>query len=100
MRHIKTLVVGLAAMALTAGAAVAQDSTSKDNMSAGTASSDSMSKDSMSSGSMKMSKGDMAMMKTCQGMAHDAMMADAKCKGFMAKHPDMFNPDGTMKSPQ
>ena len=94
MRHFKTFVAGLAAIALTAGAAVAQDSTSKDNMSAGAASSD-----SMSSGS-KMSKTDMATMKTCQGMAHDAMMADAKCKAFMAKHPDMFNADGTMKSPQ
>ncbi len=99
MRHFKTFVAGLAAIALTAGAAVAQDSTSKDNMSAGAASSDSMSKDSMSSGS-KMSKTDMATMKTCQGMAHDAMVADAKCKAFMAKHPDMFNADGTMKSPQ
>lgn len=97
MRHIKTLVAGLAAMALTAGAAVAQDSTSQDNMSAGSASSGAMSKDSMSSGSMKMSKSDMATMKTCQGMAHDAMMANAKCKAFMAKHPDMFNSDGTMK---
>jgi hypothetical protein len=41
---------------------------------------------------------DMRTMKSCQAMDHDAMMAAPKCKRLMAKHPDMFNSDGTMKS--
>ena len=105
MRPIRVLVAGLAAMALTAGAAVAQDNStskentsaaSKDTTSAASAAGDTTSKDS--SASMNMSKTDAATAKSCQAMPHDAMMKDAKCKAFMAKHSDMFNADGTMKS--
>lgn len=86
MKRLNTLIVGLAVIALTGGAAVA-----KDKMAAG------MNKDGMASGSMKMSKRDTATMKSCQAMSHDKMMMARKCKTLMAKHADMFNADGTMK---
>jgi hypothetical protein len=55
----------------------------------------------MTSGAMasdkKMSKSDMAMMKKCQAMDHDKMMADAKCKAMMEAHPDMMKSDSMTK---
>jgi len=93
MTHLKTLVVGVAALALCGGAALAQNN----SMSSGAMSSGKMNKDNMSSGSMKMSMSDKRTMKSCQAMNHDAMMKSSKCKTFMGNHPDMFNADGTMK---
>jgi len=42
-------------------------------------------------GAMKMSPKDAQTMKSCRAMAPDAMMADARCKAFMAKHPQAMN---------
>ena len=88
----RLLCTGIAVLTLASGAAWAQTSSP-----GGSTSGSSMSSDSASS-SMKMSKTDMKTMKSCQAMDHDAMMKAEKCKTLMAKHPDMFNSDGTMKS--
>ena len=108
MRHFATLALTLAAAGMIGGSAFAQSDTngagaassgmSSGAMSKNGMSKDGMSKDGMSSGSMKMSKMDMKTMKKCSAMAHDAMMANGKCKTFMSGHPDMFNSDGTVKS--
>ncbi|MFI4963753.1 MAG: hypothetical protein ACHP9T_00160 [Caulobacterales bacterium] len=80
----KTLMCGIAAMALMAGggAAYAQTTPMK--------SGDSMKGGAMASSHMKMSKSDMKMMKKCEAMGHDQMMADAKCRAMMDAHPDMM----------
>jgi hypothetical protein len=101
MTSINTLMLA-AALALAAGAASAQMTTGQGSpsgdMQTPPMSSGAMSSDSMSSDSMKMSRMDQKTMKSCQAMDHDAMMQADKCKRLMAKHADMFNSDGTMKS--
>ena len=80
MIRIRTMALGLAMLALTSGAALAQDA--------------------MKSGAMSkpMSKHDMKMMKSCQAMDHDKMMANKGCMKMMKMHPGMMSSDGAMKS--
>ena len=75
-----TLALALAAGLLTAGAASAQDAMKSDSM------------------SKPMSHHDMKMMKSCQAMDHDKMMANKGCMKMMKMHPDMMSSDGMMKN--
>lgn len=79
MIQLKSAALGLAVLAFTGGAALAQGSMMKD--------------DHM----MKMSAKDTKMMKSCQAMDHDAMMKNKGCMKMMKDHPDMMKSDGMMK---
>jgi hypothetical protein len=81
----KTAFYGLTALAMltASGVASAQTPMKTENMA--------------KSDSKAMSKSDMKMMKSCQAMDHDRMMADSKCKAMMDAHPDAMK-DGMMKS--
>ena len=79
MIRIKAMALGLCLLALTSGAAFAQDAMKTDSM------------------SKPMSKHDMKMMKSCQAMDHDKMMANKGCMKMMKMHPDMMSSDGMMK---
>ena len=92
MTKSKLLCAAVAVLTLSSGAAWAQMSSQSGSMGGSAMSSDKM------AGSMKMSKMDIKTMKSCQAMGHDMMMKKMKCKNLMAKHADMFNKDGTMKS--
>ena len=39
----------------------------------------------------------MRMMKKCNAMGQDKMMATTRCKAMMDAHPDMMKSDGMMK---
>ena len=79
---MKTSTLALAAglaLTLAAGSALAQDAMKSDSMA-------------------KMSSKDMKMMKSCQAMDHDKMMANKGCMKMMKMHPDMMSGGGMMKS--
>jgi hypothetical protein len=86
MKLFQAASLGLSLLAISAGGALAQS---------GMTSSDTMSKPMAAP--MSMSKHDMKMMKTCQGMSHDMMMKKAGCMKMMKMHPDMMS-GGTMGS--
>jgi hypothetical protein len=44
----------------------------------------------------KMSDKDMATMKMCKEMSHDAMMKDTKCMDLTKMHPDAMKSDSAM----
>jgi hypothetical protein len=80
-----TALIGLSLAALAVGGAYAQDSAMKP----------ADGKMMMSGGMMskKMSDKDMATLKMCKEMSHDAMMKDQKCMELQKMHPDAMKMD-------
>ncbi len=75
-----SLALALAAGLFTATAASAQSAMTSDTM------------------SKPMSHHDMKMMKSCQAMDHDKMMANKGCIKMMKMHPEMGTADSSMNS--
>ena len=100
MTHFKTASLALAMLAFASGAALAQtNSTGSMSSTEGMSSSEGMSTGAMSTGAMSssaMSKADMATLKHCQAMSHDAMMKNAKCMKMMKMHPDAMSNEPPM----
>lgn len=80
MMRLKTAAIGLAVLAFTGGAALAQDTMMKG--------------DAMH----KMSPKETKMMKSCHAMSHDRMMKNKGCMKMMKMHPDMMKDGAMMKS--
>ncbi len=75
-----SLALALTAGLLTATAASAQGAMTSDTM------------------SKPMSHHEMKMMKSCQAMDHDKMMANKGCMKMMKMHPEMTSGDSSMNS--
>jgi hypothetical protein len=71
--------MGLSLSAAACGAALAQTSGAAPKESSG-----------KSGTANKVSNKDMATIKMCKEMSHDAMMKDQKCMAMMKMHPDMM----------
>jgi|GEM_PF-1882293 len=104
MNRSRTLCLCLALLGLSAGAALAQSTASDPAAEPGKAAPDTVrpattgkmagSDDTgatANTAAMKLSPNDARTMKACRAMAPDAMMADTRCKAFMAKHPQTMN---------
>lgn len=107
MNRSRTLCLSVAMLGLSVGAALAQSTASDPAAKPGKAAPNTVGPATTgkmggandmsatpSTAAMRLSPKDARTMKTCRAMAPDAMMADARCKAFMARHPQTMNSGG------